>query len=878
MWFSDPRQGAPVPANYQIRSVDRAIAILELFSDRFELSLGEIAEKSGLPKSTAFNILSVLEQHEFVTKHNGGSYRIGVGALRIGRQFLDGRGALTEVAKPLLEGLVERFPECRAQLAVLAGDKVVYLDAVESGPLHIYLGRDAPAYCTAPGKILLAELSENALSGYLSRAELAAFTPNTITDPRLLRENLQVARMQGYAVDDEENHRGFVCIAAALRTHDGSAVASISLRAVKALVSEADRAALTVAVCQAAKHISLAAPGASAPNGPTFHESPMLAGLVKAGKLPPVEQRLPKEPCVIKPIERIGKYGGTLRIAEIDGVGMESTRKLRLGALFHWNRTGTEPVIDQAKGFKWSADLKTLTLELREGHKWSDGAPFTADDIMFWWEDVQQNPELTPMPPSFWQPGGTPAKFRQISPTVLTITFAVPYPVAMDWLGRALRSCDPDFFLPKHYLSKWHIKFNPLANDLAKTEGFDQWTQALKHHARPERFSGIERPWLDAWIPEQMTSDRITYVRNPYFHQVDPEGNQLPYIDRVSAAIVPNAEAVALQASTGELDMEMYYIALKSMPMFMESQKQSDYRVLTCRSYRPSAAAYALNRTVKDPVLRKLFNTRDFRIALSLGIDRQAINEALFFGQAEPLQFTVNPLMSFYRLEWGKAYTEYDLERANTLLDGLGLTQKDDQGYRLRPDGQGRLRVLVENSAAAETPIQQIGEMVAASWAKLGIEAVARTVETHVLRQRVSANETQIAAQHSEGEGLFGRSTPFMYAFDIDAYQYWGYQWALWLRSDGKSGIEPPDEIKKQDALFAQYRQTVLGSPEFNQLGEQYYSYFAREIPVIGTVGLEPRPIVLSERTRNFPENDMWWGADTDFYGPFLPSQWFFDT
>lgn len=607
-----------------------------------------------------------------------------------------------------------------------------------------------------------------------------------------------------------------------------------------------------------------------------FHEAPMLAERVARGELPPVEQRLPADVLVVEPVEGIGQYSGSLRFGDLDASSLGSLRNVRTHGLFHFNQTSTAVVQDVCKSYQFSDDLKTLTIELREGHRWSDGEPLTVDDILFWWEDVQLNEELNVAPDAFWVPGGQPAEFRKISPTQIEIEFAIPYPVMIDRMGRSLFSSDVRFgpMLPKHYLQQWHIKYNPDADAVAQQENFENWTQAFDAHAFPGNNFDPERPTLWAWIPEQVTSDRVIAVRNPYFFQVDPDGNQLPYIDRIECTITGTREVQTLKASSGELDFEGFYLSLKDMPVFKQNETNGNYRVLTAQSLRTSALAFMPNRTVKDPVLFDLFNSLDFRVALSIGINRQAINDTLFFGLATPFPATCLPSMSFFKPEWATAYVEFDPDRANQLLDSLGLTERDDQGFRLRPDGQGRLSILVENPDT-EGPTVEICELVAADWTNLGIEVVVNVVEEGLYFDRMLANDTQVGVWHLDRTGLFGRANPLFFAFDEPSQQHWAAQWALWFQTGGESGVEPPDDIKALRDVFEQYRQALPGTPEFDEYGAQYYEYFATQIPMIGTVGFAPVPIIVSNRLHNVPTEEIYWGADTNFYDPYLPTQWY---
>jgi peptide/nickel transport system substrate-binding protein len=618
-----------------------------------------------------------------------------------------------------------------------------------------------------------------------------------------------------------------------------------------------------------------AVPPTAAPKAAAYKEAPMLAELVKAGKLPPVEQRLPKEPYVLKPYEKVGKYGGTLHTGFFQ-VNLSGYAALRCRGLLTYDLACSKYEVDIAKSFKWSADAKTLTFELREGHKWSDGAPFTVDDILFWWEDYTIDTAVTPNLGVFWKPGGKPAEFKKVSPTRLDITFAVPYPVATDYLGRANFSSDASFMLPKHYLSKWHIKYNPKAGDLAAEEKRDDWVKALRAHVAPGDGHEIGKPTLGIWIPDKKSVDRASAVRNPYFHQVDTEGNQLPYVDYAECVVSSDRAVHTLKTMAGEFDFETYWCDLKDMPVYKESAAKGNYRVLLPRNLWAAFWALYPNRTVKDPDLEKLFNTKDFRIAMSIGINRKAINDALFFGLATPMPAICMPTMSFFKKEWATKYVEYDVAKANQLLDNLGLTKKDSEGFRLRPDGSARLEMEIAEPAIGGSQLATI-EMIAEDWKKIGLYAYVKEYETTLYNARHTANELQVATWNGGRGSLFGRPNPLFFGFDDPSQQRWAGQWTLWLSSGGKSGIEPPEEIKKQANLMAEWRKTVAGTPEFDKLGAEYWTYFAEEIPAIGTVGLDPLPCVVKNNLRNVFDKDLWWSSDNNFYAPYWPAQWYFE-
>ncbi len=620
-----------------------------------------------------------------------------------------------------------------------------------------------------------------------------------------------------------------------------------------------------------------AAESTEAESSSAYNEAPMLAEMVANGELPPVDERLPAEPQVVEPEDRIGTYGGTLRFGEVNPINLWSFATLRMNGLFRYDFSNTQVFMDIAKDYYFSDDFTTLTIELREGHKWSDGEPFTTDDIMFAWEDVAMNEDLSPAGPrSIWRAGGEPAVFTKISDTVVEISFAVPYPIIMNYLGRTGVATDNNVIMPKHWLKQWHIDYNPDAQKLAEEEGFETWMQAFNFHNRPPNNFRIDGPTLWAWKNETLTSDRAVVVRNPYFHQVDTAGNQLPYIDRIEAVITGDKEVQTLKASAGEFDFETYYIDMKDMSVFQQGAEQGNYRVEFAQNLFSAELGLMPNRTVKDPVLRELFNNKDFRIALSISIDRESMNDTLFFGLGRPFPATVNPGLSFFKEEWATTHAEYDPERANALLDSIGLTERDSAGYRLRPDGEGRLSMLI-HVGVSEGPKIAMAELVRDDWAEVGLEAIVENLgeQGGLFSQRLATNDLQIPTWHLDRNALFGRSLGSNYA--VDQTSFWTGTWKDWFRTNGEEGVEPPEEIKRQREIFEQYKLTAVGTEDFDRLGAEYYEYFTSEIPMIGTIGFTPRPVIISNRLHNVPLEGAAWISDNNFYAPFMPSQWFIE-
>ncbi len=365
-----------------------------------------------------------------------------------------------------------------------------------------------------------------------------------------------------------------------------------------------------------------------------YNEAPMLAAMVRAGELPPVDERLPANPLVVEPFDSIGTYGGTLRMMDVSD-RMSIGLRVRHTGLFRYNQTASAFEPDLAESHAWSNNNRTLTLKLREGLRWSDGEPFTTADMLFKWEQDMLNEDLTSSLDPFYTLGGERAVWEAIDDSTLSITWAAPNPVAMDRYGRTHFSGDNVLFLPAHYMEQFHAGFNDDAAALAAEKGYEDWQQMFRAHGTQGYTQSaviIGRPYLDMHTPEVVESDRVQLVRNPYYHHVDTANNQLPYIDRFEVRHVGDLDLYDLKASAGEVDFAAYYTSAPSLPTYRAGEQQGDYQTIIAQSLRTAELVLFLNQNIEDPVLNELFGNLDFRVGLSVALNRPQMNDIVFFG------------------------------------------------------------------------------------------------------------------------------------------------------------------------------------------------------------------------------------------------------
>jgi peptide/nickel transport system substrate-binding protein len=599
----------------------------------------------------------------------------------------------------------------------------------------------------------------------------------------------------------------------------------------------------------------------------SFKEAPMLAEMVKAGTLPPVEQRVPQDPLVVKPVHEIGKYGGTWRRGFTGPADKWNGWRSASGpdSVLFWDYTGEKVVPNIVKGYSVEDDGRTLVLSLRRGMKWSDGTPFTSEAFTFWYDELFSNKALLPSGHALMTINGKPGKVEKgADDYTVRYVFPDPYFLLPDVLAGATPLTGHAFqglnfmgsFAPGHYLKQYMPKFvgEEAAQKAAQDAGFDNWVTLLKF--KNDWALNPDLPAVTPWITRQPINTPIwTLERNPYSIWVDTEGNQLPYLDKVQMTLAENLEVLNLRAIAGEYDMQERHMDAGKIPVILENQQKGDYKLhLDPGDYGADCVIkYNLSYDA-DPEIGKWLGTTDFRRALSLGVDRDQLNEAFWLGLGTPGSLVpiesnkYNPGPE-YRTLWHT----YDPKKANEMLDSIGLTKKDGEGFRLRTDGTGRLRLEMQTRGAAHINYTRIGEMIRDQWRKIGIDLVVQENERSLADRRNAANETQLDAWVADGsEHMFTFPDQI---FPVTSTTGGGVLYAKWYLSGGRDGKEPPPNIKELYTLFVK----AYGLPEQERIeaGRQIWRIVTDEVVGFGVVGLSPAAQgirVVKNNFGNIPE------------------------
>jgi peptide/nickel transport system substrate-binding protein len=616
------------------------------------------------------------------------------------------------------------------------------------------------------------------------------------------------------------------------------------------------RPALTVLASFLALTVWASLAGPAAAQSTKFKEAPILAEQVKLGKLPPVEQRLPSDPLVVPVVERTGQYGGVWRRAFLGPADFNNYVRVVYDALVRFSPDGAKIEPKIAAGWQASSDFKIWTIRLRKGARWSDGTAFTADDILFWYKDVILNKDLTPALPGWMRNGdGTAASVEKVDPQTVRFT----YKQAATLFLTALANQDGGdrtyaVFLPAHYLKKFHPSYAKRedVDKLVQAAGFKTWTELFAAKNAP--FENPERPTMGAWVPVTRVSDQVfTLRRNPYFVGVDPDGNQLPYLDEVRFTFFADIQALNLAAIAGEMDMQERHIQMTNYPVFKENEKSGKYRVITWPTFGGADAVVAFNQSYKaDPEIGKLLATKDFRVALSYAINRNQIKESAFLGLGEPRQGVPAPWHPYFPGdEWSKKYTEYKPEEANKLLDAIGLTKKDAQGIRLLPNGKP---VSIEISVVpAFGEWRDVAQLIAKDWEKVGVKTVVQIRERALHFKMRDANELQTEMWNEDTSAF-----PFTGNAKVDVRNNpiltTGPLFLQWYQTKGKEGMEPPAPIKKIVELVDTAR--TVGPDGQTKAAQEIFRIWADNLYEIGTIGLTPMiqgVVIVNSRLHNVP-------------------------
>jgi peptide/nickel transport system substrate-binding protein len=606
----------------------------------------------------------------------------------------------------------------------------------------------------------------------------------------------------------------------------------------------------------------------------TYQEAPMLTEKVQQGLLPPVQERLPKHPRVFPVYEEIGQYGGTLHGAYkglSDRYGPTKLIEERIVEFQQPTVDNIEIVNGYIDDFKVNDDSSVFTFTLKEGLRWSDGILVTTRDVQFWYEDIFLNTDLTPSISNLYRANNIPLSIEIVDDLTFKVKFEGSYPLFPEILAKESTGAPgldrPGFIQPFHYLSQFHPQYAKTEDLLAAVTKYAvaDWTQLWGEDGPVQSWwLNPDLPVITPWkIVVPPPAEVILMERNPYYYGVDTAGNQLPYIDYVEYQLIEVNDFINLMVAEGKIDAQGRHIT-NDLAFLEQNAEAGDYRIMKWKE--ASTMTIFPNLNTQDEVLRTLFEDIRFREALNIAIDLQTLNDVFFSGLREPRQASPISGSPYYDSIYETLWMTYDSDRANALLDEVGLATRDEEGFRLRPDGK-RLSLTIEVYGP-----DTILSFVQLSWTALGIET-----NIHVWDDRDAFEAYRADNSHQMFFDTLDRSS----IVSSDSRRYLGFeacadQYFLWWDSNGLQGIEPPKDHWIRQAWTAwEQAQSAHTQEEARAFVQEIITINRENNCFIGTLGEDPVYYVVKNNVRNFPDGLI----NDDILrspGNANPQQWFF--
>ncbi len=611
-------------------------------------------------------------------------------------------------------------------------------------------------------------------------------------------------------------------------------------------------------------NLSVVAPGSLSAQDAgcaSYNEAPELAERVAAGELPSVEDRLPTNPLVVEPFEGTGQYGGTLNDL-FDGGRLADFRTYGYENIVRWSVDGNEVLPNIAESWDISEDASAYTFHLREGMKWSDGEPFTADDIVFWWEQVETDEVISPSGPhSYFVLQGEAATVTKIDDYTVQFSWSNPYSQFLSLMASPYGQRMTMY--AEHYLKQFDPDFNSEGVEQMMAEAGaddfrDWWLATVGTYGGFAEYNDPNRPHNKAWIPTTpyFTEDRFTFVRNPYYFKVDPECNQLPYINERVWSRAEDAEVRLLKTIDGESSLCNDNVCSPiNRSVFFDNMEGGNYHFVEAVPGTFNTMQVHMKLNHPDEAQSAIMQDINFRIGLSYAIDRQAIIDTIYLGQGEPWQSSPRPGTIFYNEQLAKQYTEYDVDLANQYLD-MVMPDRDAEGFRLRPDGE-RFTFAVLANVDFRPVFSDILQFVERNWEAVGIDTIVVISNDDIWRQQYLEDDVDAFVWHGATEpGL----APMLDNNTWTPEAAWGWKaWAteeLGLTMHGvpadQVSVVPPEGIQRQYDIYNE----VLSAPVETQieLWQELLQLAADQFYNIGISLPAAEYYVVNNNLRNVPE------------------------
>ncbi len=603
---------------------------------------------------------------------------------------------------------------------------------------------------------------------------------------------------------------------------------------------------------------------------PALSEPAMLAAMVEAGDLPPVAERMPTVPAIVD-MPATGRETGVSggEIAWIAG----RARDIRIMNVYGYAR-----LVGYGPDYTFQPDIlerfdveegRIFTFHLRPGHRWSDGHPFTAEDFRYAWEEIALHAELKPFGPDVrLLVDGEAPLVEILDETTVRYTWSQPNPEFLP----ALAGARPLYlYAPAHYMAQFHADHADPAALAAMVEETGARNWAALHILRGDLYDAdnpdlpVLQPWRNTTAPP---SERFVFERNPYYHRADQTGLQLPYLDRWIVTIADSG-LIPAKVGAGEADLQSRHLRFDTYTFLVDGEDRNDYTVRLWPTALGSDFVLYPNMNAQDPVYRALNRDVRFRRALSHAIDREEINQVIYYGLATPSLNTALPASPLYDAERASLHTAFDLDAANALLDEIGLVERNGNGIRLMPDGRP-LEIIVETTGE-RTEETDILELIADRWRQIGVALFTNASSREMFRNRVFAGETVMSVSTGYDNAIFTANTVPHELAPVDQNWLQYPKWGQYVQTAGDAG-EAPDE-PFGEALMALYAEWMAAADEADRAAivTRMLDIHAAELTSIGVISGVLQPVVVANDLHNVPQEATYgWdpGAHFGLYRP----------
>ncbi|MEL7100135.1 MAG: ABC transporter substrate-binding protein [Pseudomonadota bacterium] len=620
----------------------------------------------------------------------------------------------------------------------------------------------------------------------------------------------------------------------------------------------------------------LALPAAAQEVPDFLYESEFWRTEVEAGHLPPVAERLPEVPLVVDLAAKgreFGEAGGTLRTM------VSRSKDIRQMVVYGYARlVGYDQnyslVPDILRDIEVEDDRR-FTFHLRPGHHWSDGAPFTSEDFRYWWEAVANNEKLSPAGlPAVMRVGEHEAEMFFPDPLTVVIQFPVQN---SEFLAQLASAAPPFLYRPAHYLKQFHADYADPEElkALTRKKRVRSWAALHNRVDNMYKFDNPELPTLQPWMAASVgKGTRQLFVRNPYYHRVDARGVQLPYIDIVEMTVVAPG-LIAAKTNAGEVDLQARGLDFRDVSILKKGEADGGlYQTHLWSNGAASQIAIYPNLNHADPVWRDVMRDVRFRRALSLGIDRTIINRALYFGLANEGGMTALAASPLHDPANLRAWSRYDPDLANTLLDEMGLTERNPAGIRLLPDG--RPMEFVIEDAGERQEVENALAIITDTWRDLGIKLIFRPLDRDILRNRVYSGVTMAAVWFGWDNGLPTAATEPDYLAPVNQEFFAWPMWGQFYQSRGDLGQQVDMEMPERLLTLAAQWRATQDMAERTAIWEEMLAIHADQQFGIGILAEAPQPVVVGNRLRNVPTDAKWAWEPGAHFGVHRPDEFWF--